>query len=148
MYTPTQANDMIKAGKDRFSSELIKGVGTMSAEKNKATLSIASEASEGFQKLIFGVLGTVVVGFLITMFLLYKLPRAVKQPIEALTQSVEAMSKGGAAMPVQAMGVTEFEGLGRALERMRLSQETMLQRLRSRPAAASIIMPATEQQGG
>jgi methyl-accepting chemotaxis protein len=132
MYTSTEVNDMIKVGKDRLSNELIKGVAAMSAEKSKATLALSSVAAQGFDKLIYGVLVTVLVGIAIAALLIVVLPRGVSQPIQALTETIDALSKGNTEVAVSHGGVKEFEGLAGAMERMRVAQQIMMQRLRSR----------------
>ncbi len=132
MYKSTEVNDMIKTGKDRLSADLIKGVAAMSAEKSKATLALSGVAGQGFDKLIYGVLATVLVGIAIAALLIVVLPRGVSQPIQALTETVDALSKGNTEVAVSHGGVKEFEGLASAMERMRVAQQVMLQRLRSR----------------
>jgi methyl-accepting chemotaxis protein len=130
MLSPIEANGMITAGKDRFSGVLIKGVADMSAQKTKATLGLSDVANEGFRNLLYGVLGTVVVGVLLALFLLKTLPEAVTKPLSTLTESVDAMSKGNLELPVDAGGVVEFEGLAKALDRMRVGQQALVARMR------------------
>jgi len=48
MLTPEETNDMIKAGKDRFSAELIKSVAETFTQKSQATLALTSVTNEGF----------------------------------------------------------------------------------------------------
>ena len=130
MLTPVQVNDMIKDGKNRFSDVLIKGVSAMSAEKTKATLALSDTANNSFEKLLLGVLATVAVGVLLSIFLMFTLPKAVTNPLATLTASVDNISKGNFDTKVNASGIKEFDGLSIALERMRLGQQALVARMR------------------
>jgi HAMP domain-containing protein len=126
MLTPIQANDMIQLGKTRFSDVLIKGVSEMTKAKTKATLSLSEIAGTGFDKLLYVVLATVVAGILIALGLMLKLPRTVSQPLAKLTTSVDNISRGNLEGEVKSGGIQEFEGLATALERLRLSQKSLV----------------------
>lgn len=130
MLTPVQVNDMIKDGKNRFSDVLIKGVSAMSAEKTKATLALSDAANSSFDKLLQGVLLTVAVGVLLSIFLMLTLPKAVTSPLATLTESVDNISKGNLDIKVNASGIKEFDGISIALERMRLGQQALVARMR------------------
>lgn len=130
MLLPIEANDMIKAGKDRFSGELIKGVTEMFRAKSQATLALTSVTNEGFEKLIYAIVATVLIGIAIGLYLLVTLPRTVTRPIAQLTGNVDAISRGDTTQAGAAVSVREFQGLSAAIERMRVAQEIMLQRLR------------------
>lgn len=130
MITPVETNDMIKAGKDRFSADLIKGVTETFDAKSQATLALTSVTNEGFRKMIYSVIATVLVGIAIGLYLLVTLPRSVSRPIEHLTRTVDAISRGDTAKTGAEISVREFQGLSGAIERMRVAQEIMVQRLR------------------
>lgn len=126
MLTPIQANDMIQLGKTRFSDVLIKGVAEMTKAKTKATLSLSEVAGTGFDKLLYVVLATVVAGILIALGLMLKLPRTVSRPLAHLTSSVDNISRGDLDGEIKSGGIQEFEGLAKALERLRLSQKSLV----------------------
>jgi methyl-accepting chemotaxis protein len=133
MFAPAEVNTMIGAGKDRLSSVLIKGVSEMTSEKTKQTLGLADVASEGFNRVFYGVMATVAIGVLIALILIFKLPNAVTKPLEALTGAVENLSKGKLDAKIDSGGVAEFEGLSKALERMRIGQRALVNRMRAAP---------------
>jgi HAMP domain-containing protein len=136
MFSPVEVNSMITAGKDRLSGVLIKGVAEMYDSKTKATLALGDIASSSFGRLWNMVAGTVALGLALAAFLAWRLPAAVTSPLSTLTTAVENMSKGDLEKTIDVGGVTEFQGLSTALERMRLAQKTLVQRMRaSRPAA-------------
>jgi HAMP domain-containing protein len=133
MFAPAEVNTMIGAGKDRLSGVLIKGVSEMTSEKTKQTLGLADVASDGFKRVFYGVMATVAIGVLIALILIFTLPRAVTKPLEALTGAVENLSKGKLDAKIDSGGVAEFEGLSKALERMRIGQQALVNRMRNAP---------------
>jgi HAMP domain-containing protein len=130
MFSAVEVNTMITAGKDRFSGVLIKGASEMTAEKTKQTLALAEVATQGFNQLLAAVLGTVAVGILIAVALIMTLPNAVTNPLKKLTALVDNISKGNLDDKVDTGGVVEFEGLAKALERLRLGQQALVARMR------------------
>jgi HAMP domain-containing protein len=130
MFTPIEVNVMIAAGKDRFSGELIKGVTEMLKDKTAQTLALADVAASGFAKMLYAVLLTVAVGILIAAGLMLTLPKSVTTPLAALTDSVDAISKGSLDTKVDSCGIVEFEGLAKALERLRIGQQALVARMR------------------
>ncbi len=132
LLTPVEVNLLIGAGKDRLSSVLIKGAADMSAEKTKQTLALSDVAAGGFNQLFQLVLITVGLGILVALFLMFSLPTAVTKPLTSLTDAVDTMSKGDLDKPVDTAGVPEFAGLAVALERLRIGQQALVQRMRAR----------------
>jgi HAMP domain-containing protein len=132
MYSSIEVNGMITAGKDRLSGSLVKGVSDMSAAKTKATLELHELAQDEFNEVLYAVLGTVAIGVLIAALLMWKLPSSVTTPLAALSKSVDEMSKGNLDLKISSGGVVEFEGMAKALERLRLGQQALVQRMRSR----------------
>jgi HAMP domain-containing protein len=130
MFSAVEVNTMITAGKDRFSGVLIKGASEMTAEKTKQTLALADVATQGFNQLLAAVLGTVAVGILIAMALIVTLPNAVTNPLKNLTALVDNISKGNLDNKVDTGGIAEFDGLVKALERLRLGQQALVARMR------------------
>jgi methyl-accepting chemotaxis protein len=130
-FAPAEANVLITAGKDRLSGVLIKGVSDLYQAKTKATLELDDVATATFSKLAKAVGATVLIGFLLALFLAWRLPRAITSPLGALTDAVDRMSKGDLEKAVDVGGVHEFSGLSTALERMRVAQKTLMQRLRT-----------------
>jgi HAMP domain-containing protein len=130
MFGPTDVNDMIKDGKDRFSAGLIKGVTELQTEKSRETLSLSDVASKGFDRLIYGVLITAALGIVIALALIVLLPGTITGPVARLAAAVDAMSRGQLDTPLEAGNFSEFVTLEKSLERMRLAQQAMVSRLR------------------
>ncbi len=131
-YRSTEVNDMIKAGKDRFSADLIKGVSAMDKTKTAQTLALAKVAEAMFDQVLLGVLVTVAVGVIVALTLSISLPKTVIKTLAGLSKAAEKMSMGDLKQPYDAGGVIEFNTLAQALNRMRLGQQALLERLQKR----------------
>jgi CHASE3 domain sensor protein len=71
LLSPTQANDMIKAGKDRLSNDLMKGVDAMIKAKVASATTLADEAQPTFDTLLFSLLATTLIGIVIALGLMF-----------------------------------------------------------------------------
>lgn len=133
--TPAEANDLIKAGKDRFGSELIAGVSKMGKAKTEATLGLAQGTTEGYQQLLSVVVATVLAGIAIAVFLILTLPAAITRPIRALAEVADTVARGDLDKPFAATNVPEFEPLVKSLERMRVALSVLTRRAKAKAAA-------------
>jgi methyl-accepting chemotaxis protein len=131
LLSSTDVNDMISAGKDRFSNDLIKGLETMTKAKVVSSLTMAEQANESFQNLLFAILATVGAGVLVALVMIAYLPKAIAQPIDALSADVDRISLGDMDAPVTAQSVVEFKKLEEAIERLRTAQQMLVKRLRA-----------------
>ncbi len=131
-YRSTEVNDMIKAGKERFSADLIKGVSALDKAKTEETLALAKVAETMFDQVLLGVLVTVAIGVVVALALSVSLPKTVIKTLAGLSKAAEKMSMGDLKQPYDAGGVTEFNTLAQALNRMRLGQQALLERLQKR----------------
>ena len=78
------------------------------------------------------VLGVALVAFIIAALLAARTARLVVQPIERLVRAADAISMGDLDRPVTVERNDEVGDLAQALERMRLSLEAAMERLRRR----------------
>lgn len=134
--TPAEANDMIKAGKDRFGAELVKGVDAMAKTKTAATLGLAQSTADNYHRLLQAVLVTVALGIGLALFLVVTLPPTITRPIAALSEVAEAIARGNLDKPFAEEGAREFEPLVRSLEKMRASLGLLSRKLRARTEQA------------
>lgn len=133
--TPAEANDLIKAGKDRFGAELIAGVAKMGKAKTEATLGLAQGSTEGYQQLLSVVMTTVVMGIAIAAFLIFTLPAAITRPIRVLSEVADTVARGDLDKPFAVTQVPEFEPLVKSLERMRVALSVLTRRAKAKAAA-------------
>ncbi len=132
--TPAEANDLIKAGKDRFGAELIAGVNKMGKAKTEATLGLAQGTTAGYQQLLSVVVATVLAGIAIAVFLILTLPAAITRPIRALAEVADTVARGDLDKPFAATNVPEFEPLVKSLERMRVALSVLTRRAKAKAA--------------
>ena len=82
-----------------------------------------------FNQLLYGAVALALVGAVIALVVLLRLPAAIKAPISALSSAVEAISKGQVAKAAASVKVLEFQSLEQGIERLRQSQKIMLERM-------------------
>lgn len=124
-----EVNALIKLGKDRFAN-LLKGAVAMERRKAGEAFESSQRVRENFDRLSTLLLGTVIAGVALVAFLVFTLPRAITNPIESLVEAADIMSKGRLDSSIASAGIAEFELLERALERMRVTQLAMMERMR------------------
>jgi methyl-accepting chemotaxis protein len=129
LITPNQANQLIGPGKDMFSSVLIKGVNELNALKTQEVLKLSSIVEDGVSQLGLILLALLFAGMFVVAFLLATLPPAITGPIAALSQAADTLSKGDALKPIPATGTKEFQSLTNSMERLRLSQQLLVERV-------------------
>lgn len=132
VYRSVEVNEMIKAGKDRFSADLIKSVAAMDQAKTADTLALAGVAEKMFNNVLTGVMITVVIGVIVALLLSISLPGMVTKTIDGLSAAAQEMSMGNLQKAYDSGGVTEFTQLAEALNRMRLGQQALVERLQKR----------------
>lgn len=124
-----EVNGLIKLGKDRFAN-LLKGAVAMERRKAGEAFESSQRVRENFDRLSTLLLGTVIAGVALVAFLVFTLPRAITNPIESLVEAADIMSKGRLDSSIASAGISEFALLERALERMRVTQLAMMERMR------------------
>ena len=125
------ANEMIGPGKDKFRTLLD---GAEKLRKAKAADSAANVAQ--ITKLFSGAtlvsIGVFVLALLIAIYLMISIPAAVKKPIAEFVAVADKISKGDVKASLDIETASEFNLLGAALERLRVAQSGLLDRLRNR----------------
>jgi len=125
-----RANTAIQAAKNKF-KVLLKGASKGGLEKLANAHASAQKIENNFKivnTVIFLASGASVV---LVIILLMVVPAAVSKPIKELTRAAQVMSTGDLSSPVPKIGGSEFIGLRDTLERMRISQKTLIQRMKS-----------------
>ncbi len=124
-----EVNGRIKVGKDRFAN-LLKGAVKMEGRKATEAIAASQQIKENFDQLGVMLLAVVGAGVALVAFLVFTLPRAIASPIESLVDAADSMSKGKLEDAIDSAGIAEFVNLEKALERMRITQLAMLERMR------------------
>jgi nitrogen fixation/metabolism regulation signal transduction histidine kinase len=129
--TPTEANAMISEGKTKFSEVLIKGVAELSSDKINKTLKLSQTTEQIVDKQFAIILLTTLFGLLVSIVLIFTLPKSITLPIQRLTVSVDNISKGNFDSVPTKNTFVEFEMLTKAIDRMQTAQKILVSRMRS-----------------
>lgn len=95
----------------------------------------STDATRRLRTTLLLVLGISLLAALTAAALTLRTTRRIVQPLERLVKSAEAISMGDLSQPVRADRNDEIGDLAQALERMRLSLEAAMERLRRRKRA-------------
>jgi methyl-accepting chemotaxis protein len=132
------ANDMIGRGKDRF-KEVLDGAQTLRKEKSIASAQSVTEIRTFFSIATVITFAVFFFGLIVAIYLITILPRTVRQAIDGFVGIADKMSKGDLKQVIQAEGVIEFHALAKALERLRVAQAGLLERVRAKATAPSQV---------
>jgi len=124
-----ELNAQIKIGKDRFAN-LLKGASAMERRKAAEAAASATAIAADFASLETALLWVVGGGVALVTLLLVTLPGAITNPIDSLVSAAESMSKGKLEEAIDSAGIAEFVTLEKALERMRVTQLAMIERMK------------------
>ncbi len=128
--TTREANVAIQAGKNAF-RELLNGAKKGGEVKYGEALVTIEELAANSSLMRLVVLGVCAANVVIAFLLLLLIPRSITKPIASLSEAARRMSKGQLGEAVPTPRVSEFVELGRTLERLRISQKTLIDRLTS-----------------
>ena len=132
---PTRvANDAIGPGKDRF-RELIDGSQKLRKEKIAGSAESVASIQKLFTNAGLASLGIFVLALVVAVYLMVSIPKAVTKPIADFVGIADKISKGDVSGVIHADGAVEFQGLSKALERLRVAQFGLLERMRAKAAA-------------
>lgn len=127
------ANGMIGPGKDKFRT-LLDGTTKMrqakAAESAKSVVAIRRD----FDKASIAQIGVFLLGLVVAAYLMFSIPKSVRAPIDAFVGNVEKMSKGDLKQSIDAPGAKEFATLATSLDRLRIAQSGLVDKLRAKAA--------------
>lgn len=131
--TTEDANTAIKVGKNAF-RVLLNGATEGGEIKYGAALLTMNQLANNSSLMRIVVLSVCAANVLIALFMLLVIPRSITRPIAALSEAASRMSKGELNQPVPPAKVSEFTELSQTLERLRVSQKTLIDRVKSTSA--------------
>jgi methyl-accepting chemotaxis protein len=128
--TTSDANFAIQAGKNAF-RELLDGATKGGDVKYGEALITVNDLAANSSLMRSVVLGVCAANMVIALVLLIVVPRSITRPIASLSEAAHKMSTGHLGEAVPTPRISEFAELGRTLERLRVSQKIMIERLSS-----------------
>ncbi len=125
------ANQAIGPGKDRF-KEVLEGAEALRREKLQQSTVAAAEVQELFRQSNYASMLLLALGMLVALYQMLSIPRSIRRPIEEFVGLAVRISKGDVSQGAQAKQLDEFQPLAQALERLRVAQIGLLERVRNR----------------
>lgn len=132
--SPVEANAAIKDAKNAF-RVFLDGTTASGAKKLAVAQKAATEVKSNSDLLTFSVMGIGLAGILVVILFQLRIVVSIAKPIRELTDAADTMSKGKLSVEIAVpSNAKEFEVLAQTLERLRLSQRTMMKRLMEKKA--------------
>jgi methyl-accepting chemotaxis protein len=125
------ANVEIRDAKNEFRTYL-SGTDKLGKEKLNEAKGFAKEIDADFKMLYLNMFITSAAGILLLITLLQLIPRSIAKPVKELTEAATLMSKGDLNQKINPSKIKEFKTLSETLERMRMSQKTLIDRMLSK----------------
>lgn len=123
------ANTAIQEAKNKFRL-LVKGATSVSESKFETAAASERQISESNHVLLKVLALATGIAVFVCALIMVLVPVAIISPIRMLSDAADSISKGDLDRPVPStVGVMDFRGLASTLERMRVSQKAMLERL-------------------
>lgn len=127
-----RTNEELRPGVERFNQIFIDGA-TQLARKRAADSAAAYERiRNNFDVVGWVDTGLSLAGVLLAALLLLTVPGSITRPLASLVESADKMSLGDLSKKFDAGGVHDFERLAASLERMRVTMEAMIARLKAK----------------
>lgn len=128
---PISANAEIRDAKNEFRTYL-SGTDKLGQEKLNEAKKYAEEIDADFSMLYMIISATSAAGIVLLITLLQLIPRSISKPVKELTEAATLMSKGDLNQEINPSKIKEFKSLSETLERMRMSQKTLIDRMLSK----------------
>jgi len=127
-----RANEELRRTVDRFNSELIDGAARMARSRTEESAEAYRRIRGNFEVVDYVNAALAIAGLVLAAALLMTIPGSITRPLQSLIESADKMSLGDLGKKFDAGGVRDFEKLAASLERMRVTMEAMIVRLKAR----------------
>ncbi|NMG46423.1 HAMP domain-containing protein [Aromatoleum toluvorans] len=127
-----RANEELRPVVERFDTVLIQGATNLARARAEDSAVAYQRIRSNFDVVGYVNIGFAIAGLLLAAGLLMTIPASITRPLESLVESADKMSLGDLGKKFEAGGVKDFERLAASLERMRVTMEAMIVRLKAR----------------
>ncbi|NMG74144.1 MCP four helix bundle domain-containing protein [Aromatoleum diolicum] len=127
-----RTNEELRPVVERFDAGLIKGATRMARARADESAEAYRRIRSNFDVVDYVNAGFALAGLLLASALLFTIPGSITRPLLSLVESADKMSLGDLGKKFDAGGVQDFEKLAASLERMRVTMEAMIVRLKAR----------------
>lgn len=129
-----QGNEAVAEAKNAFRI-LLDGTAAAIELKYQSADNTAQTINGKFRLVNSVLLVAALAGVVLVVTMLFVVPASIARPIETLTRAAHDMSTGNLGKSVAVSGSPEFKELGETLERMRISQQMLMERIKSKMSA-------------
>lgn len=126
-----EANEAIAQAKNEFRI-FLEGTDKLAKTKLAHAHQAAINIDTNFKIVYISISVISVLGIMLLFALLKLIPRSITSPVDVLTDAAAKMSKGDLNQKIEPSPVKEFKLLSETLERMRISQKTLIDRMMSK----------------
>ncbi|BAL24746.1 MCP four helix bundle domain-containing protein [Azoarcus sp. KH32C] len=126
------ANEELRKTVDRFNTDLIEGATRMARARADESADAYRRIRGNFEMVDYLNAALALAGLILAAALLLTIPGSITRPLQSLIESADKMSLGDLGKKFDAGGVRDFEKLAASLERMRVTMEAMIVRLKAR----------------
>lgn len=127
-----RTNEELRPIVERFDAGLINGATRMARARADESAEAYRRIRSNFDVVDYVNTGFALAGLLLASALLLTIPGSITRPLLSLVESADKMSLGDLGKKFDAGGVQDFEKLAASLERMRVTMEAMIVRLKAR----------------
>jgi HAMP domain-containing protein len=131
LTSTTEANQEIAQAKDAFRT-FLEGADKLGKVKIAQAKQAAKDIDANFSVVNLAVLLTSAAGVILLLALSKFIPGSITRPVNELARAAEKMSKGDLDHKIEPSQIREFKNLSETLERMRISQKTLIDRMLSK----------------
>jgi HAMP domain-containing protein len=128
LTSTTEANEEISQAKNAFRT-FLEGTDKLGKAKMAQAKQAAKDIDANFSVVYIAVLLTSAAGVILLLALSKFIPGSITRPVNELARAAEKMSKGDLEQKIEPSQIREFKTLSETLERMRISQKTLIDRM-------------------
>jgi methyl-accepting chemotaxis protein len=131
LTSTTEANEKITQAKNAFRT-FLEGTDTLGKAKIALAKQAAKDIDANFGVVYIAIFLTSAAGIILLLALSKFIPGSITRPVNELAHAAEKMSKGDLDQKIHPSNIKEFRILSETLERMRISQKTLIDRMLSK----------------
>lgn len=127
-----RTNEDLRPGVEHFNQVFIEGASQLARQRAGESAAAYERIRDNFDVVGYVDTGLSLAGIVLAALLLLTVPASITRPLASLVESADKMSLGDLSKKFEAGGVHDFERLAASLERMRITMEAMMARLKAK----------------
>lgn len=127
-----RTNEDLRPGVEHFNQVFIEGATQLARKRAGESAAAYERIRNNFDVVGYVDTGLSLAGIVLAALLLLTVPGSITRPLASLVESADKMSLGDLSKKFEAGGVHDFDKLAASLERMRVTMEAMMARLKAK----------------